>query len=170
MGAADRPTTALIGAAGEHYVMSQLLRQGFVAALAPQGAPGVDILVTDAAAGVMRAIQVKTRQGAAAIPGWRMAARHETAAAPGLLYCLVDFGVGLAAPVDVFVLPAAVVAEVLATSHRAWLAAPGRGGRRRQDSEVRRLLADHSGDFGADSAYGPGWLEPYRNAWDRIGA
>lgn len=39
--------SSLLGAAGEHYVMSQLLRRGFIAALAPVGVPSADIVVTD---------------------------------------------------------------------------------------------------------------------------
>ena len=39
--------TTLTGAAGEHFVMSELLRRGFIAALAPAGVPNCDIVVTD---------------------------------------------------------------------------------------------------------------------------
>ena len=39
------PST-LVGAAGEYYVLSQLLRRGWIAAPAPDGAPNMDILVT----------------------------------------------------------------------------------------------------------------------------
>ena len=39
--------STLLGAAGEHYVMSELLRRGYIAALAPQGVPNADIVVTD---------------------------------------------------------------------------------------------------------------------------
>jgi hypothetical protein len=34
--------STLLGAAGEHYVMAELLRRGYVAALAPQGVPNAD--------------------------------------------------------------------------------------------------------------------------------
>jgi hypothetical protein len=39
--------TSLLGAAGEHYVMSELLRCGYIAALAPQGVPAADIVVSN---------------------------------------------------------------------------------------------------------------------------
>src|SRR3546814_5267743 len=39
--------TSLTGAAGEHFVMSELLRRGMIAALAPAGVPNCDIVVTD---------------------------------------------------------------------------------------------------------------------------
>ena len=38
--------STLLGAAGEHYVLSQLLRRGYIAALAPIGLPNADIVVT----------------------------------------------------------------------------------------------------------------------------
>jgi hypothetical protein len=38
--------STLLGAAGEHYVLCQLLRRGYIAALAPIGVPNADILVT----------------------------------------------------------------------------------------------------------------------------
>lgn len=40
-------SSMIVGAAGEHHVLSQLLRRGWIAALAPDGAPNMDILVTD---------------------------------------------------------------------------------------------------------------------------
>ena len=39
--------STVLGAAGEHYVMCQLLRRGLIAALAPVGVPNTDIIVTD---------------------------------------------------------------------------------------------------------------------------
>jgi hypothetical protein len=53
--------STLLGAAGEHYVMCQLLRHSFIAALAPVGVPNADIVVTDEIGDRLFAIQVKTR-------------------------------------------------------------------------------------------------------------
>ncbi len=39
--------STILGAAGEHYVMCQLLRRDLIAALAPTGVPNADIIVTD---------------------------------------------------------------------------------------------------------------------------
>jgi hypothetical protein len=39
--------STLLGAAGEHHVMAELLRRGHIAALALQGVPNADIVVTD---------------------------------------------------------------------------------------------------------------------------
>ena len=37
----------IVGSAGEHFVLCQLLRRGWIATKAPEGAPNMDILVTD---------------------------------------------------------------------------------------------------------------------------
>ena len=39
--------TRIVGAAGEHYVLCQLLRRGWIATKAPKGVPNMAILVTD---------------------------------------------------------------------------------------------------------------------------
>ncbi len=41
-------TSSLTGASGEHYVMFRLLSMGYIAGIAPEGAPNADIIVTDA--------------------------------------------------------------------------------------------------------------------------
>jgi hypothetical protein len=43
----ESPNSTILGAAGEHFVMSQLLRRNVTAALAPTGVPNADIVVTD---------------------------------------------------------------------------------------------------------------------------
>ena len=55
--------TSLLGAAGEHFVMSELLRRGYIAALAPQGVPNTDIVVTDVTANRLCTIQVEDAEG-----------------------------------------------------------------------------------------------------------
>ncbi|MEJ1970046.1 MAG: hypothetical protein WDN03_15655 [Rhizomicrobium sp.] len=69
--------TSIIGAAAEHYVMYQLLRQGLIAALAPKGVPEVDILVTDRGGSSLAEIQVKGRQFSKD-GGWTMNVKHES--------------------------------------------------------------------------------------------
>jgi hypothetical protein len=84
--------TSLTGAAGEHFVMSELLRRGMIAALAPAGVPNCDIVVTDDIGDRLCAVQVKTRLGKGADRGWHMSKKHEQLSSPSLFYCFVDFG------------------------------------------------------------------------------
>jgi len=157
--------TSLLGAAGEHYVMCQLLRLGFIPGLPPVGVPTVDIVATDESGERSCAIQVKARRALGRDGGWHMQKKHETATGARLFYCFVDFGKSVADPPPTFVVPSAVVATVISEAHEKWRTTPGKRGQQRKDSDFRRFLPDYSRVLGTKSAYAAGWLEPYRDAW-----
>lgn len=154
--------SSLLGAAGEHYVMSQLLRRGFIAALAPVGVPLADIVVTDDVGERACAVQVKTRRNLGSDGGWHMKAKHEQIRGESLFYCFVDFGNEADDAPTTYVIPSDVVADTLALAHRTWLARPGRGGRPHKDGDMRRLLPSYAHIELSD--YGPGWLDQYKGA------
>lgn len=159
--------STVLGAAGEHYVMSLLLRNGFIAALAPVGVPNCDIVVTDDIGDRLCAIQVKTRVAKGSDGGWHMSRQHETIYSPTLFYAFLDFGKSLTAPPVCYVIPSKVVADVITRSHIAWLASPGFKGQQRNDTAFRRFLPDFDRK-GLMIGCGAGWLEPYREAWHTI--
>jgi len=162
-------TTTILGAAGEHYVMFELLRRGYIAGLAPYGVPNADIIVTDVDGTRACSIQVKTRRELGTDGGWHMSAKHERIRGERLFYCFVDFRSQLTDQPSVYVMPSAVVADVLSLVHRTWLSAPGKNGRVRQDSAVRRLTPDYSHVFrDQENPYPRGWLEKYRSAWNTL--
>lgn len=155
--------TSLTGAAGEHFVMSELLRRNMIAALAPAGVPNCDIVVTDNIGARLCAIQVKTRLGKGADRGWHMRKKHEELTSSSLFYCFVDFGVGETELPVTYVVPAPVVASTLAECHKAWLAKPGARGQAHNDNDLRRFLPSYAHlEIGK---YEDGWLTPYRGAW-----
>lgn len=155
--------SSLTGAAGEHFVMSQLLRRGMIAALAPAGVPNCDIVVTDDIGDRLCAIQVKTRNNTGADLGWHMSKKHESLTSPSLFYCFVDFALGHDTGPFTYVVPAAVVAQTLAETHQAWLNQPGVRGQKRNDSEMRRFRPSYGHlEMGK---YEMGWLDPFREAW-----
>jgi hypothetical protein len=156
-------STNLTGAAGEHYVMSQLLRRDFIAALAPVGVPNCDIVVTDEIGDRLCAVQVKTRWDKGSDGGWHMAKKHERLDSPTLFYCFVNFGKTATAEPACYVIPAAVVAETIATAHRKWLGQLGKKGQKRKDTDFRRLLPCYA-DIGYEERTA-GWLDRYRDAW-----
>lgn len=165
-------SSTIVGAAGEYHVLSQLLRRGWIAALAPDGAPSMDILVTDKNCKKLRAIQVKTRRDIGRDKGWHMKPEHETMVADDLFYVFVDIGTQPSDTTVSFVLPSKVVAACIRDCHRVWLDTPGKGGRAHKDSNVRRLLPDYS-DIKPNTQKGRntvnryrlGWLERYRENW-----
>jgi len=158
--------TAVIGAAGEHLVLSRLLSRGILAAKAPDGTSTVDLVVHqaghDGALSIAVALQIKTRTRGGD-GGWHMGQKHEDRAEPWLYYCFVDFEPE--SPV-VYVIPSAKVAEVVRDSHAAWLAIPGKHGQAHNDSKMRRIMPKWS--FRVPSAP-EGWMERYREAWQLLG-
>ena len=140
----NRISPTIVGAAGEYHVLSQLLRRGWIAALAPDGAPNMDILVTDENNDKLCAIQVKTRRDTGGDKGWHMRRKHETMIADDLFYVFVDVGKQPSDPTTSFILPSKVVAECIGLCYKVWLNTPGKGGKPRNDNEMRRLLPDYS--------------------------
>jgi hypothetical protein len=162
--------STLLGAAGEHYVLCQLLRRGYIAALAPLGVPNADILITDIEGHRLTAIQVKTRRNIGSDKGWHMKPKHGELISESLFYCFVDFGDGFEDLPRSFVVPSSVVAAAIRDSHQHWLKTPGKKGQAHKDSKVRRFLPDYTKVFGEGHAlYGPNWIEKYREAWQFLG-
>jgi len=169
-------SSTIVGAAGEYYVLSQLLRRGWIAALAPDGAPNMDILVTDENNEKLCAIQVKTRRDIGSDKGWHMKAKHETMVADDLFYVFVDVGKRPSDSTVSHILPSSVVADCLRDTHRVWLNTPGRRGQQRKDTDMRRLRPDYSNirpntkeGKNIINRYSTGWLAPFREKWDVLG-
>jgi hypothetical protein len=158
--------STLVGAAGQHYVLSQLLRHGWIAALAPEGVPNVDIIATDTKGRSQFAIQVKTRSSRGKDGGWHMSAKHEKLKSESLFYCFVDFEVR---PTITYVIPAKVVAKTIALSHRIWLSGKNRKGKQRRDTPMRWLLLSYEHALTLSpkqaAAIGDGWIKKYRENW-----
>jgi hypothetical protein len=162
--------STLVGPAGEHFVMSELLRRGLIAALAPPGVPNADIVVTDLAGDKLCTIQVKARRDIGADGGWHMKPKHEVLVGDRLFYCFVDFGKTADSSPTVFVLPSVKVAKVIGECHRSWLSTFGKRGQTRNDSNMRRLLPDYKNSFlQTANPYPQGWMDEFKNAWHLLG-
>ncbi|WP_438750009.1 hypothetical protein [Pararhizobium sp. O133] len=159
--------STVLGAAGEHYVMCQLLRRGLIAALAPVGVPNCDIVVTDDIGDRLCAVQVKTRVEKGSDGGWHMGKKHESIVSDRLFYAFLDFGKTLTDPPSCFLIPSALVADVLQRSYAVWLSTPGKKGQQRKDTDMRRFLPDFD-KTGVHIGCGPNWLAPYKEAWNSL--
>lgn len=152
----------LIGAAGEHLVLSRLLVRGMLAAQAPRGTRKADILVNHLDGKAPCLIQVKARSGRGSDIGWHMNKKHETIEDHDMFYCFLDFGTSNA---PVYVVPAVRVAEVVQESHATWLAKPGKQGQAHNQTDMRRIRAK----FGMGLRSAPdGWLNEFLEKWDLI--
>ncbi len=165
--------TTLTGAAGEHYIMFRLLGKGYIAGLAPHGAPNADIIATDIKGKKSVAIQVKTRLPKGSDNGWHMRPKHVELKEPNLYYCFVDLSNESGNSPSVYVIPSRIVAEAIDKTHQLWLSIPGKNGRPHKDSNVRRLLPDYSKTLKIDhptvKKYSEGWLTQYKENWKILG-
>ncbi len=160
------PNSTILGAAGEHFVMSQLLRRNMIAALAPTGVPNADIVVTDKLGDRLCAVQVKVRRDIGFDGGWHMGQKHEELTSPNLFYCFVDFGKSLADQPKTWVVPGSIVAKSLQEIHQDWLRTPGKRGQQRNDSTFRRFMPDYE----PLPQYKMGWLQVYFENWASLEA
>jgi len=146
--------------------MAELLRRDYIAALAPQGVPNADIVVTNVACDQLCSIQVKARRDIGSDGGWHMKAKHENIRGERLFYCFVDFGKSAKEIPSIYVIPSTIVAATLSASHQKWLSAPGRNGQAHKDGPMRRFMPDYTRIFGTEgNPYPQGWLDQYRDAW-----
>jgi hypothetical protein len=146
---------SLIGAAGEHLVLSRLLTRGLLAAQAPRGVRKVDIIVNFLDGGEPFLIQVKTSSTGG---GWPMNEKHESINDPDLFYCFVNIE---PTHPTVHVVPAVEVAAVVRESHAVWLSTPGRNGREHRDTQMRQIHP-------VTPVRPTGWMDPYLENWDQL--
>ena len=149
---------ALVGAAGEHLVLSRLLSRGLLAAPAPRGTEKVDIVVTNQDGKSSFRIQVKTTEGSTR-NGWFLNAKHESQSEPDLYFCFV-----LLRPTSpqVFVVPSTEVVAAIKADHHNWLQKPSRSGAPHKDSSMRRIRSSMP-------LMEEGWLNRYLENWDQLG-
>lgn len=147
--------------------MGELLRRGHIAALAPQGAPNMDILIADVRGTHLFSIQVKTRTTVGGDGGWHMGVKHESIKGERLFYVFVDLGKPEFQRPDYFVIPSHTVATVVRDTHKAWERNPGKRGQQRSlTNKMRRIKPDYSDCYTAETPqYTFGWMNIYREAW-----
>ena len=152
----------LVGAAGEHLVLSRLLSRGLLAAQAPRGTRKVDILVNHLEGLRPSLIQVKTCSGTSANGAWHMSEKHEHIRDEDLFYCFVNFW---GDSPSVHVVPANRVADAVHENHALWLATPGAKGQPHNDSKMRWIVNNYK----LEPAGAPhGWLDEYLEKWELI--
>jgi len=152
----------LVGAAGEHLVLSRLLAKGILASQAPRGVRKADILVNPLDGGRPVLIQVKTTSGSRTRVGWPMNVKHETITENDLFYCFVNLGEDNP---QVYVIPAKQVAKVIKRGHQKWLKTPGSKGQKHNETNMRWISNSHR----LKNEYAPdGWMDKYLENWELI--
>lgn len=145
-------------------MLSQLLIRGYLAAPAPVGTPDVDLLVTGETGETFARVQVKTRSAAyGRLKAWTMSPRHEQLVDDRMFYALVDFE---QQPTAVYVVPSAVVAQVISTASRLYQSTPGPRVAQRKPNRFRQIEQGYGPDM---PDFQVGWMEPYRDRFDLLG-
>ena len=146
----------LVGNAGEYFVMGELLRREWVAALAPRNAPAFDILATRGGRTVR--IRVKTRSAAKA-DKWQWNAKADGTTFPELGDPNSDFTVLVTLPEGPHERPAYYVVPTASVDDRLmWRQAEfeKRGGS--PENRHRCLILKEDVD----------WLADCEDAWDKL--
>ena len=154
-----------IGNAGEHFVMAQLLEQGFQAFMADRGNPAFDISVVDGSR--FSLLRVKTTKADSVV--WSRKKDGKTfleLREVGDFCCVVDFRLGFREAIT-YVVPTKIVQESIEGGRRDWLSRPRRDGTPRADSSGQRLWLDEKTDTHAYHGYAKKW-EQYRGNWDQL--
>lgn len=149
----------LIGAAGEHLVLSRLLARGILASLSPFNAYKADILVNPTDGRSACYIQVKTTTKVNKSE-WQVSEKDLDNDDSNMFYCFVELN---SVPQKVFVIPARKVSQVLRESDRAYMATPMRDGSKRK-KHVYRMLKNNF--IVKVKSAPPGWMDEYLEYWE----
>ena len=172
---AKRPQSSVIGAAGEHLVLSHLLRLGFIAGKTPDFTKDYDLVVLNDDGNHSAPIQVKTTTK----QNWIMQNKHENPI-DNLFYCFVRMSLKNSDS-EIYVLDSKTVSNFVKISHIIWLKVPGRNGQPHNDTNMRQLSRNVKFNSSAVleeiltkdelkfiESHSEGWMEKYKNAWHLI--
>ena len=128
----------LIGNAGEHYVMAELLKRGAVAALAPRNAPSFDILATKGNRTVRIRVKTKSQQ----YSDWQWVAKKDGStfrdlSKDGDFTVLVDLATETK-DLKFYIVPTHQVDAWLKQVHEKWLKTPGKNNRPHDPANRKR--------------------------------
>ena len=149
--------TSVIGAAGEHHVLSELLRRNWIASFAPKNSKDIDILAMSEDGEQYFSVQVKTKRKG----DWQLNSKVEEMVSEHMFYAFVDLGKDNSLPPVTYIF------------HQAWLRGRPHEGKSRNDNTHRKLATDYSyinprsdEDIKLVSNYLEGWLDKYCESWD----
>lgn len=147
----------LIGNAGEHYVMAELLKRGIIAALAPRNSPAFDILATNP----KKTVRIRVKTKSAEYTDWQYVIKKD-----GSIFRYLqqegDFTVLVNLSKDIkdmefFILPTLLLNKWLEEDFERWFSSPPKRGKpHAADNPKRHLIYGHFKEE----------LSKYRNNWD----
>ena len=132
---------ALIGNAGEYYVMAELLKQGIITALTPRNAPSFDILATRKNQTVRIRVKTKSQE----YPIWQYSAKKDGSifrdlSKDGDITVLVDLTMATK-DLKFYIVPTYQIYEWLKKDFKEWVRTPGKNNRPHDPTNKKRNLS-----------------------------
>ncbi len=132
---------ALIGNAGEYYVVAELLKRGVIAALAPRNAPSFDILATRKNQTVKIRVKTKSQE----YPIWQYSVKKDGSIFRDLskdedFTVLVDLAMETK-DLKFYIVPTWQINEWLNKDFEEWVSTPGKNNQPRNPENIKRNLS-----------------------------
>ncbi|MBA7500645.1 hypothetical protein ES704_03405 [subsurface metagenome] len=132
---------ALIGNAGEYYVMAELLKRGIVAALAPRNAPSFDILATRG----NRTIRIRVKTKSQEYPIWQYSVKKNGSIFRDLsehrdFTVLVDLAMATK-DLKFYIVSTCRINKLLNKDFEEWVNTPGKNNRPHNPENKKRNLS-----------------------------
>jgi hypothetical protein len=144
---------ALIGIAGTHLVCYELVRRGYIASMTSRNTQGIDVLASTKDGRKTASIQVKTRSESSHKDDWILSEKDEDRKSEFFYYVFVHLRAE-EEKTEFYIVPSKLVAQEISKYHVEWRNAPGRGGRRHQDTTMRKFFLKYLDDT---SKYKDNW-------------
>jgi len=172
----DKIQSAVLGASGEHLILSHLLRLNFIAGKAPDNTKDYDLIVLNKDGTTSSPIQVKTTSQKS---GWILSKKHETPI-KGLIFCFVYMDLNSTYS-EIYLIDSKTDSNFIKLGHQIWLKLPGLKGQKHNDGEMRRLeRISHKNINKIENYekylneveleylknYQDGWMEKHKDAWN----
>jgi hypothetical protein len=161
-------SSAFAGNAGEYFVLAELTRRGWTAALTARNNRSYDILTKRA--DEFAAIRVKTKTSITTVYQWN-------AKADGQIFLELSEQRDFCVLVDIpendshptyYIIPSTVIDKWLRDDFDAWVTTPGAKGQKRAEDNKRRIFyVDGQKDILAHGYLFK--LEPFKGAWHLLG-
>ena len=136
-------SSILTGVSGEYFAAAELSRRGHIASITLRNTKGIDIVASSEDGSRTINIQVKT--SSKTTKGWMLNKKAETMNDKNMFYIFVRLNELDERP-QFHIVPTSYVAKKVKKEHQEWLDSPGKGGKKRKDTDMRKF-EDSESDF-----------------------
>ena len=136
-------SSILTGVSGEYFAAAELSRRGYISSITLRNTKGIDIVASNEVGSKTINIQVKT--SSKTTKGWILNKKAEKMNDKNMFYIFVRLNEVDERP-EFHIVPTSYVANKVKKGHQSWLDTPGRGGRKRKNTDMRKF-EDNENEF-----------------------